>query len=124
MPGRSITAQQQELYMTERNRGATQVCAATKAGISERSGRTLENDACWRPAGRRAGRTYRTRLDPFSGVWEREIVPQLTESPTLQATTLLGDLQERHPGRFRTLCCGRCSAGSVSGARTMVPSAR
>ena len=86
--------------MTERRKGSPQALAAAKAGISERSGRTLEQDAAWQPAGQRPKRTYRTRADAFAEVWDAEVVPLLQESPGLQATTVLAELQERHPGAF------------------------
>jgi hypothetical protein len=38
MPGRKITKQQVNLYMTSRINGYTQVTSSAKAGISERSG--------------------------------------------------------------------------------------
>ena len=88
MPGRHIRAQQQELYMTERRTGAPQAQAAAKAGISERSGRTLETNDTWIPAGRRPGRSYRTREDPFAAIWVDEVLPLLEASPGLQATTI------------------------------------
>ena len=47
-------------------------------------------------------RTWRTRSDPFAGVWESDIVPLLEadEKGVLHGTTLLEELQERHPGQF------------------------
>lgn len=86
--------------MTERRKGAPQALAAARAGISERSGRTVERDAAWQPAGQRPKRAYRTRTDAFAAVWESEVVPLLLESPGLQATTILADLQARYPGAF------------------------
>ena len=44
-------------------------------------------------------RTWRTREDPFAGVWE-EVREQLELSPGLQAKTLFEWLQRRYPGRF------------------------
>jgi hypothetical protein len=44
-------------------------------------------------------RTWRTREDPFAGVWE-EVREQLELSPGLQARTLFEWLQRRYPGRF------------------------
>jgi hypothetical protein len=45
-------------------------------------------------------RTWRTRQDPFSDVWE-EVTEQLEASPGLQAKTLFEWLQRRYPGRFQ-----------------------
>ena len=45
---------------------------------------------------------WRTRPDPFDGVWEEEIEPLLRNDPTgkLKATTIIDWLGEEHPGRF------------------------
>ena len=47
-------------------------------------------------------RSWRTRPDAFSEVWEEEIVPLLRRDARekLQATVLLEWLDERYPGRF------------------------
>lgn len=42
MSGVWIKLQQTEIYMKARRRGYTQIVAAAKAGISERSGRAIE----------------------------------------------------------------------------------
>jgi hypothetical protein len=41
-------------------------------------------------------------MDPFAGVWDPEVVPLLEadKDGELDATTILDDLEERHPGRF------------------------
>lgn len=56
MSGRHITARQQGLYMSARQNGATQALSAARAGISERSGRTIEQRAGWLSAGQRGRR--------------------------------------------------------------------
>jgi len=66
MSGKHITSQQEDLYMKHRQQEKTQVLCAAKAGISERSGRRIEN-------GERQPkkvRSHRTRKDPFELVWE------------------------------------------------------
>ena len=45
-------------------------------------------------------RRYRTRQDPFIEVWRAELVPTLQTIPHLRATTILSELQRRHPGRY------------------------
>lgn len=98
MSGKRITMQQVRLYMSGRKQGLTQAQASAKAGISERSGRRIEDG--------RIGvleckeRHWRTRKDPFAEVWDDEIVPLLEKQSALDATTLFEDLQDRHPGRF------------------------
>ena len=76
-----------------------QLTAAAKAGISERSGRRIDRDPTL-PSQRKKGRAYRTRANPFEGIWEAEIVPLVRSMPSLQAITILRELQRRHPGRF------------------------
>jgi len=98
MSGKRITMQQVRFYMSIRKRGQTQVQASAKAGISERSGRRIEDGGIrvLEPKERH----WRTRKDPFAAVWDSEIVGLLEKQPALDATTLFEDLQERHPGRF------------------------
>ncbi len=43
-------------------------------------------------------RTYRTRVDPFAGAWE-EIEHLVAAAPERTATSILAELQARHPGR-------------------------
>ena len=76
----------------------TQEVAAAQAGISTRSGRSIE-DGVLKPAAKKA-RDWRTRKDPFVEVWESEVVPLLERTPLLHPTTLFEDLQERHPGVY------------------------
>ena len=43
MSGKWITSKQVEIYMRARKNGKTQQVAAAQAGISERSGRSIDN---------------------------------------------------------------------------------
>lgn len=43
MPGKWINNEQVKIYMKSRNSDNSQVTSAAKAGISERSGRDIEN---------------------------------------------------------------------------------
>ena len=56
------------------------------------------------PCRRRPGkeRWWRTRTDPFDGVWEEETLPLLQGEAAgrLRATTIIEWLEERYPGRF------------------------
>jgi hypothetical protein len=52
------------------------------------------------PSQRDRTRRYRTRQDPFAEVWRAELVPMLAAMPSLRATTLLEELQRRHPARY------------------------
>lgn len=98
MSGKRIIMQQVRLYMSSRRQGLTQAQASAKAGLSERSGRRIEEGRI--SALERKERRWRTRQDPFAEVWDSEIVELLEKQPALDATTLFEDLQDRHPGKF------------------------
>ena len=99
MPGKRITDHQVHKYKQHRNK-LSQVAAAAKAGISERSARRIE-DAQSLPS-QRPERTWRTREDPLSAVWDSEVVPLLQTDARLNAITLLEELQRRYPGQWDT----------------------
>ena len=97
MPGKKITDHQVHKYIQHRN-GLTQVAAAAKTGISERSARRIEfMDAL---PSQRPSRNWRTREDPLIQVWDAQIVPLLQSDAQLNAVTLLEELQRRHPGQY------------------------
>ncbi|HEY3411728.1 MAG TPA: IS21 family transposase [Armatimonadota bacterium] len=73
--------------------------AAAKAGMCEKTGRTWRNRG-QSPSATRKPRAYRTRENPFVGVWD-EVEELLNKDPDLQALTLFEDLQRRYPGRFQ-----------------------
>ena len=81
-------------------KGRTQETAAAMAGMSVRSARKWQRGPL--PSQTKQERRWRTRPDPFDGVWEEEIEPLLRGDPTgrLKATTIIEWLEERHPGRF------------------------
>jgi hypothetical protein len=97
MPGKRISDHQVLTYKAKR-RGHTQVSAASKAGISERSARRIESLEAL--PSQRPARQWRTRADPLAGVWEAELLPLLQASPHLNGVTLLEELQRRHPGEY------------------------
>jgi transposase InsO family protein len=97
MPGKRITDHQVLQYKDYRRRG-TQVAAAAKAGVSERSARRI--DVAGALPSQRERRSWRTREDPLQAVWEAELQPLLLASPRLSATTLFEELSRRHPGEF------------------------
>lgn len=55
------------------------------------------------PSGTKTARAWRTREDPFEGLWATEVVPRLAADTErrLQTLTLFEWLCERYPGRFR-----------------------
>lgn len=95
MAGSYITNRQVEIYMQSRLKGQTQVTAAAKAGISERSGRDIDHGK--HVDAKTKARHWRTRKDPLDKVWQSELAPLLEQSPLLQPITLLEHLQEKHP---------------------------
>ena len=80
--------------------GKTQETAAAQAGICVRSARKWQSGPL--PSETRQERTWRTRPDPFDGVWEEEIEPLLQGEAAgkLKATTIIEWLEEQHPNRF------------------------
>jgi transposase InsO family protein len=97
MPGKRVTDHQVLKYKEHRKK-LTQVAAAAKAGISERSARRIErSDAL---PSQSPPRSWRTRQDPLAAVWDAEVVPLLQADAQLNAITLLEELQRRHPGEY------------------------
>ena len=80
--------------------GKTQETAAAMAGLCVRSARKWQDGPL--PSETKQERWWRTRPDPFDGVWEEEIEPLLRNDPAgnLKATTIIEWLEEHHPGRF------------------------
>ena len=79
--------------------GKSQLGAAAMAGMSERSARKWQAGPL--PSERPQERHWRTRTDPFDGIWAEEIEPLLEGEAAgrLKATTIIEWLEERHPGR-------------------------
>jgi len=99
MPGKHATDHQVRRYMDSRKDGYSQGAAAARAGFSERTGRRIDA-APVLPSQRDRTRRYRTRQDPFVKVWRDEVMPMLQTIPHLRATTILSELQRRHPSRY------------------------
>src|SRR5689334_17280270 len=97
MPGKRITDHQVHKYKQHRNT-LTQVAAAAKVAISERSARRIEQSDCL--PSQRPPRHWRTREDPLAAVWEADVVPLLHTDAQLNAVTLLEELQRRYPGQY------------------------
>lgn len=98
MSGKPITQQQVKLYMSYiKKPKQTQLKAAAKAGFSERTARRIESGEY---QAQHQPRQYRTRKDPFDGLFEECLVPLLKENPALQPITLLDVLDEKAPEQF------------------------
>jgi len=94
MPGKRLGDTQVKRYK-EIRRQFSQDVAANKMGISVRTARRIERQN--RLPSQREPRAWRTRKDPFAAYWEKEILPLLRQAPGLLATTMLDELQRRHP---------------------------
>lgn len=99
MSGKPINSEQVKVYMKTRKEGKTQVTAAAMAGMSERSGRRVEKGELQPDSTKK--RYWRTRTDPFVGVWESEVVPLLKKNAQLTPMTLFEKLQKDHPGEYQ-----------------------
>ncbi len=99
MPGKKITDHQVQKYKQHRLK-LSQVAAAAKTGLSERSARRIEHSEAL--PSQRGSRAWRTRIDPLTAVWESEVVPLLESDGALNAVTLLEELQRRYPGDYDT----------------------
>jgi hypothetical protein len=80
------------------NTESNQEIAASKAGMNPTTARRylrLER----LPSELKKERLWRTREDPFAGVWAA-VQEQVAESPGLEAKTLFEWLQREYPGRF------------------------
>ena len=80
--------------------GKSQQGAAAASGMSVRTARTWQRGRL--PSEKKGKRRWRTRPNPFAGVWIEEVERLLRSDVegALQATTILEWLDERHPGRF------------------------
>jgi hypothetical protein len=87
------------LLLHERQKGRTQVQAAARAGMSERTARKYEQAGAL-PSHLKLPRTHRTRSDPFADDWTW-IAGQLERDAALQAKTLFDLLCARHPGQYQ-----------------------
>ena len=118
------------LLRQKRMEGKTQETAAAKAGMSVRSACKWQSGPL--PSQAKPEHRWRTRPDPFDGVWEEEIEPLLRGDPAgkLKATTIIECPSTRSGGASRavqrvpaahpaTTIAGP-SAGS-GGGRCMVP---
>jgi hypothetical protein len=95
-----VTDAQVGLLRQKRMEKKTQETAAATAGMSVRTARNWETGPL--PSETKRPRDWRTRPDPFSSVWDGEVVPLLVadDKRVLEAPTVLAVLNEKHPGEF------------------------
>jgi len=96
MSGIHITSQQESIYMKERNSGETQELASAKSGMSLSSGYRTEK-GLRQP---KKPRTHKTRKDPLVDIWESELLPLLSNEPTLTGLTLWEHLDDNFPEEY------------------------
>ncbi len=72
--------------MQNRQLGKAQSISAAKSGISERSGRRIEQSALI-PTPK--PRHWRTRIDPLQAIWESALFPLLQQEPTLSGLLVM-----------------------------------
>jgi hypothetical protein len=108
-----VTDKQVQLLRLKMAEGKTIEAAAWAAGTSTRSAHNWKAGAL--PSQATKSRYWRTRTDPFEGVWEADIVPLLErdEDAALEATTILEELRRLHGERF-----GECHFAHAAAART------
>ena len=101
MHGKTINQKQVNLFMSFRNKGDSQIIAASKAGISERSARRIEKGE---HATHPKQRNYRTRKDPLNGAFEKHLQPLLESDPKLLPMPLFEELMRICPDQFDQSC--------------------
>ncbi len=93
-----VTDQQIRRLRQALHQGLSLSLAAAKAGMDRKTARKYRRlDTL--PSEVRREHTWRTRQDPFDGVWTW-VEEQLAHNPGLEAKTLFQALQRQHPGRF------------------------
>lgn len=103
-----VTDKQVRLLRKKMAKGKSIAAAAAAAGMSERSAYAWKEGAL--PSDTKEPRTWRTRPDPFDGVWDNEVVPMLKadDDGALEATTVIAELRRCHgemfgPAQLRTM---------------------
>ncbi len=96
----TATDAQVRLLMKERNQGKTQEQAAVKANLRSRKTVAKYEKQGKLPSELQAPRSYRTRPDAFTEVWD-EVTIMLESAPGLEAKTLFEWLQEKYPGAYQ-----------------------
>ena len=109
-----ITDRQVRLLRQKRMEGKTQETAAAKAGMSVRSARKWQSGPL--PSQAKPEHRWRTRPDPFDGVWEDEIEPLLRNDPTgkLKATTIIDCPSTSSGGRAASRAVQRVPAAHAA----------
>jgi hypothetical protein len=99
MRGKSIKAEQVQVYMRARKKQLTQVSAAEIAGFTDRTGRRIESGTHQPGRGHPRGR----KPNPLAAVWESDLQPKLEREPKLEPMTLYEYLLEQYPGQYESV---------------------
>ncbi len=116
-----VTDQQVVLLRQRRMERKTQQTSAAMAGMSVRSARKWQCGPLPSETGQE--RWWRTRTDPFDGVWEEEILPLLQGEAAgrLRATTIIEWLEDKFPGRFSASQLRTLQSAQRSGPGGLLP---
>lgn len=95
-----VTDEQVRKLRQKMSQGQTQEAAAAATGMSERTARTWQQGPL--PSQCKPKRNWRTRADPFAGIWDEVLVPLLRADThrQLEGPTLLEVLRAKDPARF------------------------
>jgi len=93
-----VTDAQVRRLMKELQKGKSLAVSAVRAGMDEKTARKYRRSGKL-PSSSRPAHTWRTRPDPFEGVWE-EVRSLLEGHSGLEGKTLFEYLQRLYPGRF------------------------
>ncbi len=87
------------ILVNELRKGKHLAAAVARAGMSENTARKWRKSELL-PSETKTERNYKTREDPFAGIWD-EAIEILDNSPGIEAKTLFVYFQRRHPGMFQ-----------------------
>jgi len=94
-----ITNQQYRRLKVELSKGKTVQVASSKTGMSERTARKYKNMPVL-PSDLKITHAWKTRNDPFEGIWE-SVLEKLEVNSGLEAKTLFQWLQREYSGSFQ-----------------------
>lgn len=90
---------QVRILMDHLNKGNSLKLSAAKSGMSEKTARKYRDSVKY-PSQMKVEHNWRTRQDPFEGVWEAKIKPLLEYNPGLEGKTILDYLHREYPGKY------------------------
>ncbi len=88
--------------MNKRKSGKTQIQAAAKANLSERSGRHIDSGSI--SVNHKQNHHWKTRKDPLKCHWQSIVYPFLESNPALNPITIHEYLCDNYPEKYDTSC--------------------